>query len=224
MVEENKILVRQWLDEVLTQGDLRRVDELFAPNYVLHDPSASQEVHGREGIERYVATYRTAYSDACFAVEDQISERDTVVTRWTARGIHREELLGIPPTGCRVTMAGIEFDRIVGGQIDEAWVSYHLSTDGVLDSERVKRAFAMMHHAFPDLRMIQVDSITEGDKTAFRWMMSGTHEGVFMEVAPTGKPVTVMGMDIVRSVDGEILEYWGEFDVMSMLRQLGVTP
>ena len=224
MVEENKILVRRWLDEVLTQGDLGRIDELFAPNYVLHDPSASQEVHGREGIERYVATYRTAYSDACFAVEDQISERDTVVTRWTAHGIHREELLGIPPTGCRVTMTGIEFDRIVGGQIDEAWVSYHLSTDGVLDPERVKRAFAVMYQAFPDLRTAQADSITEGDKTAFRWMMSGTHEGEFMGVAPTGRLVTVMGMDILRTVNGEILEYWGEFDVMGMLRQLGVIP
>lgn len=135
--EENKVLVRRWLDEVLTRGNLRRVDELFAPNYVLHDPGAPQEVHGHEGLKRYVASYRAAYPDACFAVEDQITERDVVVTRW---------------------------------------------------------------------------------------MMSGTHEGEFMGVAPTGKLVTVMGMDIVRIVDGEILEYWGEFDVMGMLRQLGITP
>ncbi len=224
MAEENKILVRQWLDEVLTRGNLRRVDELFAPHYVLHDPGTSHEVHGREGIKRYVATYRAAYPDACFAVEDQLSERDMVVTRWTARGTHQKELFGIPPTGSWVTITGIEFDRVVGGKIDEAWVSYHLSTDSVLDPERVKRAFAMMHHALPDLRITQADSITEGDKTAFRWIMSGTHEGEFMDVAPTGKLVTVMGIDIVRIVNGEILEYWGEFDVMGMLRQIGVTP
>ena len=223
MAEENKILVRQWLDEVLTRGNLRRVDELFAPHYVLHDPGASREVHGREGIKRYVATYRAAYPDACFAVEDQLSERDMVVTRWTACGTHQKELFGIPPTGSWATITGIEFDRVVGGKIDEAWVSYHLSTDSVLDPERVKRAFAMMHHALPDLRITQADSITEGDKTAFRWIMSGTHEGESMDVAPTGKLVTVMGIDIVRIVDGEILEYWGEFDVMGMLRQIGVT-
>lgn len=223
MAEENKVLVRRWLDEVLTRGNLRRVDELFAPNYVLHDPGAPQEVHGHEGLKRYVASYRAAYPDACFAVEDQITERDVVVTRWTARGTHLGEFLGIPPTGSWMTITGMEFDRIVG-KIDETWVSYHLFADGVLDPERVKRAFAMMYYAFPDLRVIQADSITEGDKTAFRWMMSGTHEGEFMSVAPTGKLVTVMGMDIVRIADGEILEYWGEFDVMGMLRQLGVTP
>jgi predicted ester cyclase len=56
-------------------------------------------------------------------------------------------------------------------------------------------------------------------------MMSGTHEAELMGVAPTGKRVTVMGMDIVRvGGDGEILDYWGEFDVTGMLRQLGIAP
>jgi hypothetical protein len=48
-----------------------------------------------------------------------------------------------------VTATGIEFDRIVGGKIDDAWVSYHLFADSVHDPERVKRAFAAMHHALP---------------------------------------------------------------------------
>ncbi len=124
------------------------------------------------------------------------------------------EFAGIPPTGSRVTAIGIEFDRIVGGKIDEAWVSYHLFADSVHDPERVKRAFAAMHHTLPDLHVAQADSITEGDKIAFRWAMSGTHEGEFMGIAPTGKLVMAMGIDIVRVVDDEILDYWGEFDVM----------
>ncbi|MCA1731698.1 MAG: ester cyclase [Actinobacteria bacterium] len=224
IAEENKILIRRWLDEVLSQGNLRRVDELFAPNYMLHDPSVLQEVHGCEGIKRYVSAYRAACPDARFVVEDQMAERDMVVTRWAARGTHRGELLGIPPTGSWVTITGIEFDRIVGDKIDETWVSYHLSTDNVLDPERVKRALAVMGRAFPDLHMAQADSVIEGNKIAFRWMMSGTHEGEFLGVAPTRELVTVMGMDIIRTVDGEIVEYWGEFDVLGMLRQIGVTP
>jgi len=225
MTEQNKALVRRWLGEVLTRGDIRRVDELFAPNYVLHDPSLVQEVHGRKGIKRFVATFRAASPDVCCVVEDQIAEGELVVTRWTARGTHREEFLGIPPTGNQMTVTGIEFDRVVDGRIDEAWISYHLFTDSALDPERVKRVFAMIHRAFPDLHVAQADTITEGDKVAFRWMMSGTHEGELMGVAPTGKRVTVMGMDIVRvGGDGEILDYWGEFDVMGMLRQLGITP
>lgn len=224
MTKEHKALVRRWFDEVLTSGDVEQVDELFALNYVLHGPTVIQEVHGHEGVKRYVARYRAAYPDVCFVVEDQIAEDDMVVTRWTARGSHRGEFLGIPPTGKQMTMTGIEFDRVVAGKIEEAWVSYHLFTDSVLASERAEQMLAMIQYAFPDLDIAQVDRVTEGDKVASRWMMSGTHEGEFMGVAPTEKRVTVMGMDIVRMADGEILDYWGEFDVMDMLRQVGITP
>jgi steroid delta-isomerase-like uncharacterized protein len=224
MIEDNKALIRRWLDEILTQEDLRKIEELFAPNYALHDSNFIQKVHGHEGIAQYVATLRAASPDLCFAVEDQIAERDMVVTRWTARGTHREEFLGVPPTGEQMMVTGIEFDRIVDGKIDEAWVSYHLFTDNTLDPDRVKRVLAMMNSAFPDLRVDQADSVTEGDKVAFRWIMSGTHQGELMGIAPTGERIVVMGMDIVRTVDGEILDYWGEFDVIGLLRQLGITP
>jgi steroid delta-isomerase-like uncharacterized protein len=224
MAKQNKALVREWLDEVLTRGNTRRIDELFTPNYVLHDPSLAQEVHGHEGVKRFAATFRSASPDVCFTIEDQIAEGDMVVTRWTARGTHRGNFLEIPPTGNEMTVTGIEFDRVLNGRIDEAWVSYHLFTDSGLDPERVKRVLDMIESAFPDLHVAQADSVTEGDKVAFRWMMSGTHEGELMGVAPTGERVSVMGIDIVRVVDGEILDYWGEFDVMGMLRQLGITP
>ena len=199
------------------------MSELFAANYVLHDSSLVPEVHGREGIKRYVTTFRVASPDVCFAVEDQIAEGDMVVTRWVACGTHRGEFLGVPPTGNQMTVTGIEFDRVIDGKIDEAWISYHLSTDSALDPERVKRVLAMMQGAFPDLCVSEADSVTEGDKVAFRWIMSGTHEGELLGVAPTGERISVMGIDIVHIEDGEILDYWGEFDVMSMLRQLGIT-
>jgi steroid delta-isomerase-like uncharacterized protein len=219
----NKALVRRWFDGVLTRGDIQRVNEIFSPSYVLHDSSFLQEVHGREGIKRYVTTFRAASPDICFAVEDQIAEGDLVVTRWIARGTHREEFLGIPPTGNQLTVTGIEFDRVVDGKLDEAWISYHLFNDSRINPEQVKRVLAMMQDAFPDLCVAEADSVTEGNKVAFRWIMSGTHQGELMGVTPTGERITVMGIDIVCAEDGEILDYWGEFDAMSLLRQLGIT-
>lgn len=112
MSEANKALVRRWLDEVFSRGDLGGVGEIFAPEYVLHDPSFPLDVHGLEGVKMYIATYRAAFSDARFAVEDQIAEGDEVVTRWTAQGTHEGQFLGLAPTGEKVTVSGIEFDAI----------------------------------------------------------------------------------------------------------------
>jgi steroid delta-isomerase-like uncharacterized protein len=122
--EENKAVVRRFLEEVFGGGNLELADELFAPDYVLHDPSVPGEVSGPEGMKKYMSMYRSAYPDTYFTIEDQIAEGDGVVTRWRGRGTHQGELLGIPPTGEQVAVTGIEFDRISGGRIGETWVSY----------------------------------------------------------------------------------------------------
>jgi steroid delta-isomerase-like uncharacterized protein len=122
--EENKAITRRFLEEIFAGGNLELVNEIFAPNFVLHDPSVPQQVRGPEGIRQYIAMYRAAYPDTHFTIEDQIAEGDKVVTRWTGQGTHQGELMGVPPTGRRVTVAGIEVDRIAGGKIEETWVSY----------------------------------------------------------------------------------------------------
>jgi predicted ester cyclase len=202
MSEESKALVRRWLAEVFTQGNVRQVDEFFAHNYILHDPNLPEAVHGHEGIRWYVTMYSAAFPDARFIIEDQIAEGDKVVTRWTGQGTNWGGFLSIPPTGNRATVSGIEVDRIAGGKIDEAWVSYHPFAGGTPDPERFKQAFARLHSAFPDLRMAEAGSITEGNKVAFRWMITGPHEGEFMGLAPTGKRATVMGIDIFHLPKG----------------------
>ena len=220
--DRNKALVCRWLEEVFSHGDLDAADGLFTPNYALHDPSFPLDVYGTEGVKHYVSAYCVAFPDLEVTVEDQLAEEDKVVTRWTARGTHSGKFLGLAPTRQEIAVSGIEFDRVVGGRIDEAWVGYHPFAGPALDSGLVDRGSAAMAEAFPDLRMIEADSIKEGDKVAFRWLLSGTHLGEFMGVTATGRRVEAMGMDIVRLANGEIAEHWGEFDVMGLLRQLGV--
>jgi steroid delta-isomerase-like uncharacterized protein len=119
--EGNKVVVRRFLEEIFSGGNLELVDELFAPHYVLHDPAVPGEVRGPEGVKQYVGMYRGAYPDTRFTVEDQIAEGDEVVTRWTGRGAHQGELMGIPPTGREVTITGITIDSISDGRIAEEW-------------------------------------------------------------------------------------------------------
>ena len=78
--------------------------------------------------------------------------------------------------------------------------------------------------AFPDLRVKNEDVIAEGDKVVARWTARGTHNGALMNIPPTGRQVTLKGVDVLRIEGGKIVERWGEFDALGMLRQLGATP
>ncbi len=218
---KNKALVRRWLEEVFTGGVFSRLDEIFTQTYVLHDPSFPEEVHSFGGVERYVGAYRAAFPDLRICVEDQVAEADTVATRWAARGTHRGEFLGMAPTDDEVAVSGIQFDRIVGGRIDEAWVGYHPFAGPTTDPEQLTGRLSALQAAFPDLSVVEVDGVREGEKAAFRWLMGGTHRGGFLGMAPTGRRVEAMGMDIVHTAGGEIVEHWGELDAVGLLRQLG---
>ena len=68
--------------------------------------------------------YRGAFPDAQIIIEDQLAEGDMVATRWTARGTHQGELLGVPPSGNRVEVAGMTISRAEGGKIAEEWNNY----------------------------------------------------------------------------------------------------
>jgi steroid delta-isomerase-like uncharacterized protein len=93
------------------------------------------------------------------------------------------------------------------------------------NKEGVRQFFQMFRSAFPDMKMEAHEIVGEGDLLCVRGTMSGTHQGEFMGMPPTGKSFEVHGVDIVRfGDDGVGREHWGVFDTMSMLQQLGVVP
>ena len=122
----NKALVRRYFEEIWDKGNLDLIDELFTTNFVRHGPSATEgEVRGLEGFKGVVSTYRTGFPDLQVPIEDLIAEGDRVVSRWTARGTHQGEIMGIAPTGNQASVAGIIVDRISGGKIEEEWVEHN---------------------------------------------------------------------------------------------------
>ena len=68
--------------------------------------------------------YRSAFPDIQFTIEDLIAEGDKIVTRYTARGTHRGDLQGIPPTGRQVTVTGIIISRFANGKFVEGWLDF----------------------------------------------------------------------------------------------------
>jgi steroid delta-isomerase-like uncharacterized protein len=87
-----------------------------------------------------------------------------------------------------------------------------------------KEAIQWMRAGVPDLAIVIDSTVAEGDLVATRWTGSGTQTGTLMGIPPTGRPVTVSGIDICRIADGRIVEYWQVLDTLSMLQQLGAIP
>jgi steroid delta-isomerase-like uncharacterized protein len=116
--EQNKTIVRRFVEESW-KGNLDVVDELTAPDYVGHDPANPEPVRGPKGVKAFISTYRAAFPDARVTVEDQLAQGDLVATRWTSRGTQKGELMGIEPTGKKVTVSGVTISRLVDGKLVE---------------------------------------------------------------------------------------------------------
>lgn len=124
MSEANKALVRREVEEIFSKGNLDAAGEIYAPDYVGHEPTSPEGARGVEGARRFAAAYREAFPDFRVTVEDQFAEGDRVATRFTARGTHEGELEGIAPTGNRVEIAGLAISRIEDGKVAEDWTVF----------------------------------------------------------------------------------------------------
>ena len=123
--EENKAIARRIMNEAMNDGRLEVADELIASDWVDHDPANPPDFAGGPDAFKQLATmYRAAFPDMEMTIEDMVAEGDRVVTRWTARGTHEGELMGVPPSGKQVTVTGIGIDRIAGGKVAESWGSW----------------------------------------------------------------------------------------------------
>lgn len=118
-IEENKALVRRFVQEVWGEGNLHAIDELVTPNFRIYYPLLRETVHGPEAFKQVIIRIHAGLSDVEAVSEEVIAEGDQVVVRWTLRGIHAGEIQGIPPTGKHLTLTGIGFYRLTDGKIVE---------------------------------------------------------------------------------------------------------
>jgi steroid delta-isomerase-like uncharacterized protein len=126
--QENKEMMRRLLEEAFGEGKTEVVDELLHSDFVCYDPnSESGEIRGAETIKGEIEYFRNAVPDLTYSVEDQVAEGDKVVSRYTVSGTHQGEFFGIPGSGKRIEMTGINIDRFdESGKLVEEWPEYDL--------------------------------------------------------------------------------------------------
>src|SRR5215210_1633400 len=125
MSEENKGIARRAFEEVYGNRNPDAADEIYAPDFVDHDPGTPEEMRrGPDGVKQQATMYGVAFPDIQMTVEEQVVEGDRVVTRWSAQGTHEGQLMGVPASGKQVTVSGITIARLADGKIQEEWSNW----------------------------------------------------------------------------------------------------
>ena len=117
--EDNKALVRRVSEEGLNQHNTALVDELCSPNFVFH--TGSRTIQSLPAYKNFLAQFFSAFPDGRFTIENLLAEGDCIVVRRTFRGTHKGRLMGLPPTGRKVTITDMALLRVANGEFVEAW-------------------------------------------------------------------------------------------------------
>jgi predicted ester cyclase len=118
MEKDNKTVVRRYYEEVGNTGNIGCLEEFISDDYTeIHNGMRYQV--GIQGAKAHIIGVRQTYPDLHITIERQIAEEEWVATCITAHGTHLGTWLDMKPTGKKVTITGVNVDRVVGGLICE---------------------------------------------------------------------------------------------------------
>ncbi len=119
----NKMVARQFLEDVLGQGKLDKYSDSHAPDFVAHGTDRDFSLAEDMAAAR---EERTAMPDMQIAVNRMVAEGDLVAVHWTARGTNTQPGMGLPATGKKIKVSGITIFRFKAGKISEEWSAWNM--------------------------------------------------------------------------------------------------
>jgi len=123
-IEENKALVRRWVDAWNTNTNFEVLEQIFAPQWKNRYPLPGT----REGVKQFVKANRAAFSEIQMTIDLLLSEGEMVMFRWITIGVHTGPFLGIVPTGKYVTYSGITVHRVENGKFVETITEFDVQS------------------------------------------------------------------------------------------------
>lgn len=121
--DDHAAVVRQYFEDVWSQGKLETAHQIIAPSYQFHSPM--MRIVGPTGpdlVTGQVEMRREAFPDLKLTIADLLVQGDRVAVRWKAEGTHDGPLGDTEPTGKKISYEGMSFFRVAGGQIYEEWI------------------------------------------------------------------------------------------------------
>ena len=131
--QENLLLCLNFAQKMINERDLSSAPRFIAAGSVHHELGNVPEdfLGGPKAMAQFLNLYLRAFPDLRLTFEDALADRDRVVTRWHLEGTQNGPLMGIAPSGRRVSIEGIRIDRIENGKIAESWMQ--MDTMGMLE-------------------------------------------------------------------------------------------
>lgn len=120
-MSENTRNYRRFVDEALIGGDVSVVDELADPKFVEHEELPPGVPEGREGVKAFVQMYHQAFSNIGAEIQDMVEDGDNVWARFTMRGTHTGDFMGIPATNKSFEITAMDCVRFQDGKAVEHW-------------------------------------------------------------------------------------------------------
>jgi steroid delta-isomerase-like uncharacterized protein len=117
--EKNTAAVKRFYDEVMNKGNMKAVDELIADNYIEHYVPDPKLPANKAGLAQMMSMFRTAFPDLQVTVEDIIAKGDKVWAYTTMRGTNKGEFMGMPATGKKIDVKGVDIVRFANGKAVE---------------------------------------------------------------------------------------------------------
>lgn len=124
--EQNKALIRRFVDEMWNDRKLDVADEIFAADCVTHQlrgtPDSAGTPRNPELVKHEAQAWLRGFPDLQFKIEQIIAADAEVVTRYTVTGTHTGPWNAIPPTNKKISVPMMTVHRIQNGRIVEDWV------------------------------------------------------------------------------------------------------
>ena len=117
-MEKNKEFLEAFTEDFWNNHNMAGFDKYFSSDFINHNANVDMNAEQYKGL---CQAFFTAFPDLHVTTNYLVAEGDKVVKRWTAHSTHKGELMGIPATGKRIVVTGIEMFRIADGKIAELW-------------------------------------------------------------------------------------------------------
>ena len=121
-VEEQNIDLVKRIYEGLNKADMEIIQEVYSPDLVYYNPSASDKQLSQEDVIEHMKRVYKAMPDLNWTIHDIIAKGDKVIARNTLKGTHKEDWQDLPATGNEFEITEIIIVRIQEGKIVEQWI------------------------------------------------------------------------------------------------------